>query len=205
VYEDSPNAAALLAALEEAAAANRAKVVAKASSARMSDAITAIQAGNPQAILIVTGGSAAAGFIEQYRAGGGAAQLFAQSGADVEQLSKRLGEEQMQGIAIMQVTPSPYLIRTRLAKEFSDAAAAAKDLEVPVSYTMMEGFIACKVIVEAVRRQGARVSREGMTAALESMSSYDLGGYAISYKPGMRSGSRLVELSIISASGKIRQ
>jgi ABC-type branched-subunit amino acid transport system substrate-binding protein len=153
----------------------------------------------------VTSGSAAAGFIEQYRGGGGTAQLFAQSGADVEQLSKRLGEEQMQGIAIMQVTPSPYLIRTRLAKEFSDAAAASKDLEVPVSYTMMEGFIACKVIVEAVRRTGPRVSRDGITAALDAMSSYDLGGYVIGYQPGMRSGSRLVELSIISSSGKIRQ
>jgi ABC-type branched-subunit amino acid transport system substrate-binding protein len=208
IYEDSPNAAALLAALEEAAAASRAKVVAKASSARMADAVTAMQAATPQAILIVTSGAVAAGFIEQYRGAGGAAQLFAQSGADVEQLSKRLGEEQMQGIAIMQVTPSPYLIRTRLAKEFSDAAAAAaaaNGLEVPVSYTMMEGFIACKVIVEAVRRQGARPSREGMTAALDSMSGYDMGGYAISYKPGMRSGSRLVELSIISAGGKIRQ
>jgi hypothetical protein len=37
------------------------------------------------------------------------------------------------------------------------------------------------------------------------MSSYDLGGYVIGYQPGMRSGSRLVELSIISSSGKIRQ
>jgi branched-chain amino acid transport system substrate-binding protein len=205
VYEDSPNAAALLATLEEAAARNQAKVVAKASSARMAEAITTMQTAAPQAILIVTSGAATAGFIEQYRGGGGGAQLFAQSGADIEQLSKRLGEEQMQGVAIMQVTPSPYLIRTRLAKEFTDAVSATKGLEVPVSYTMMEGFIACKVIVEAVRRQGARVSREGMTSALASMSSYDLGGYLIGYKPGMRSGSRLVELSIISSDGKIRQ
>jgi ABC-type branched-subunit amino acid transport system substrate-binding protein len=171
----------------------------------MAEAITAMQTANPQAILIVSSGAATAAFIEQYRGGGGVAQLFAQSGADIEQLAKRLGEEQMQGVAIMQVTPSPYLIRTRLAKEFTDAVAAAKGLEVPVSYTMMEGFIAGKVIVEAVRRQGARISREGMTSALASMSSYDLGGYVIGYKPGMHSGSRLVELSIISSGGKIRQ
>jgi branched-chain amino acid transport system substrate-binding protein len=205
VYEDSPNTAALVAALEEAAAHSRAQVVAKASSARMAEAISAMHSASPQAILIVTSGSATAGFIEQYRGAGGTAQLFAQSGADIEQLSKRLGEEQMQGVAIMQVTPSPYLIRTRLAKEFTDAVAAAKGLDVPVSYTMMEGFIACKVIVEAVRRQGARVSREGMASALASMSSFDLGGYVIGYSPGMHSGSRLVELSIISAGGKIRQ
>ena len=70
---------------------------------------------------------------------------------------------------------------------------------------MMEGFIACKVIVEAVRRQGARVARDKMAAALESMTDYDTGGYLINFKPGSRSGSRMVELSIITAAGKIRQ
>ena len=205
VYEASPNAAALLDVLEEAATRNNAKVVTKVSSARLADAIAAMQAESPQAILIVTSGAAAASFIEQYRGAGGTAQLFAHSGADIEQLSKRLGEEQMQGVAIMQVTPSPYQIRSRLAKELTDAVAAASGPAVPVSYTMMEGFIACKVIVEAVRRQGARVSREAMASALDSMSGYDLGGYVIGYRPDRRSGSRLVELSIITADGKIRQ
>ncbi|MDB5945183.1 MAG: transporter substrate-binding protein, partial [Ramlibacter sp.] len=140
VYEESPNAPALLAAMEEAAAQAKAQVVAKASSARMGEAIATMQTGNPQAILIVAGGAATAGFIEQYRGAGRNGQLFAQSGADIEQLSKRLGDEQMQGVAIVQVTPSPYQIRTRLAKEFTDAISAANGVEVPVSYTMMEGF-----------------------------------------------------------------
>ena len=70
---------------------------------------------------------------------------------------------------------------------------------------MMEGFIAAKVIVEAVRRQGARPTREGMAATLDAMDSYDLGGYVVGFKPGMRNGSKFVELSIISGAGKIRQ
>lgn len=205
VYEPSPNAAALVEVLQEAATRNNSKVVVKVSSAKLADAITAVQAESPQAVLIVTSGTAAASFIEQYRSAGGAAQLFAHSGADIEQLSKRLGEEQMKGVAIMQVTPTPYQIRSRLSKELADAVAAAKGPEIPISYAMMEGFIACRVIVEAVRRQGARVSREGMAAALDAMSGYDLGGYLIGYQPQKRSGSRLVELSIITADGKIRQ
>jgi branched-chain amino acid transport system substrate-binding protein len=154
---------------------------------------------------MVSSGAAAAGFIEQYRGAGGGAQLFAHSGADIEQLSKRLAEEQMQGVAIAQVTPSPYKVATRLTKEFADLVAKTPNLEVPVSYAMMEGYIAGKVIVEAVRRQGARPTREGMVPALDSMNSFDLGGYVVSFKPGQRSGSRFVELSIISGTGKIRQ
>lgn len=40
---------------------------------------------------------------------------------------------------------------------------------------------------------------------LDAMDSYDLGGYAAGFKPGIRSGPKFVELSIISGTGKIRQ
>jgi len=209
-YEDGPGAPALIAAAEEAAAKSKATVASKASyasgTATVTPAVDAFLKSKPQAILMVSSGAAAAGFIEQYRAAGGAAQLFAHSGADIEQLSKRLSEEQMQGVAIAQVTPSPYKISGRLAKEFSDLTTARNaNLEVPVSYSMMEGFITGKVIVEAVRRQGARPTREGIAGAMESIDRLDLGGYMVGFKPGVRTGSRFVELSIISGSGKIRQ
>lgn len=208
-YEDGPGAAAVLAAAEAAAAKAKGRIQTKVSypagTAKVTEAVDAFVKSPPQAILMVSSGAAAAGFIEQYRAAGGAAQLFAHSGADIEQLSKRLAEEQMQGVAIAQVTPSPYKISGRLAKEFSDLVAKTPNLEVPVSYAMMEGFITAKVIVEAVRRMGARPTREGVVAALDGMDNVDLGGYVVGFKPGMRSGSKFVELSIISGSGKIRQ
>jgi len=208
-YEAGPGAPALLATADESAKKARATIISKISyppgTAQVSPAIDAFLKAAPQAILMVASGAAAAGFIEQYKAAGGTAQLFAHSGADIEQLSKRLAEEQMQGVAIAQVTPSPYKISSRLAKEFSDIVAKTPNLEVPVSYAMMEGYIAAKVIVEAVRRQGARPSREGTIAALDAMDDYNMGGYVVGFKPGMRSGSKFVELSIISGSGKIRQ
>ena len=208
-YEEGPGAPALLAAADAAAKKANATIVAKGSypagSARVTPAVDAIAKATPQAILMMSTGAAAAGFIEQYRAGGGTAQLFTHSGADIEQMAKRLSEEQMQGVAITQVTPSPYKVTTRLTKEFNDLVAKAGTLEVPVSYSMMEGYIAARVIGEAVRRQGARPSREGTLAALDAMDSFPMGGYAVSFKPNQHNGSRFVELSIISASGKIRQ
>jgi ABC-type branched-subunit amino acid transport system substrate-binding protein len=207
-YEEGPGSAALLAAADEAAKKANATIMAKASypagTARVTPAVEAFTKLAPQAIIMVSSGAAAAGFIENYRTAGGAAQLFAHSGADIEQLASRLAEEHMQGVAIAQVTPSPYKIGSRLSKEFTDAIAKDKP-EVPVSYAMMEGYIAAKVIVEAVRRQGAKPTREGMAAALDSMDDFNMGGYTISFKPGMRSGSKYVELSIITSSGKIRQ
>ncbi|MDB5915054.1 MAG: putative type branched chain amino acid transport system, periplasmic component [Ramlibacter sp.] len=207
LYEEGPASQALLDAAEEAAAKARATIVQKASypagTAKVTPAVDVFLKNPPQAILIISSGAAAAGFIEQYRSGGGAAQLFAHSGADIEQLSKRLSDEQMKGVAIAQVTPSPYKISSKLAKEFADLVARTPP-DTPVSYAMMEGYIAAKVIVEAVRRQGARPAREAFAPTLDAMD-YDLGGYLISFRPNQRHGSRFVELSIISGNGRIRQ
>jgi branched-chain amino acid transport system substrate-binding protein len=209
LYEDGPGAPALVAAAEEAARTNKGTIVAKASyatgTANLDAAVRTFGAARPQAIIMVATGAAAAAFIEGYRAEGGKAQLFAHSGADVEQMSKRLADEQLEGVAIAQVTPSPYKISSRITKEFLDTVGRSDKLEVPVSYAMMEGFIDGKVIVEAVRRQHGRPTREGTVAALDAMDNFNLGGYVVGFRPGMHSGSRFVELSIITGSGKIRQ
>lgn len=209
LHEDSVNAAALNAAVEDITKRTGATIVARATypagTTRVSPAIESFLKTPPQAIIMLATGSAAAGFIEQYRIAGGAAQLFAQSNADIEQLAQRLGEETMKGTSIAQVTPSPYKVSGLLSREFADAVAKAGKLEVPPSYAMMEGYIAGKVIVEAARRMGAKASREGFVAALDTIDNYDMGGYRVGYKPGQRGGSKFVEMSIVTGAGKIRQ
>jgi ABC-type branched-subunit amino acid transport system substrate-binding protein len=209
-YPDGPGAEALLAAMEEVMKTRGTRLTAKATYAQGTNKVpnavvdTFIGAA-PQAIIVVASGSAAAAFIEKYRLDGGTAQLFAQSGADIEQISQRLGEDHLKGLSITQVTPSPYKISGRLTKEFSEAVAATPNLEVPASYAMMEGYIAGAVIVEAARRMGPKPSREGFVKALDSIDNLDLGGYRVGFKPGMRSGSKFVELTIITAAGRVRQ
>lgn len=199
---------AVVAAADEAAGRAKSAFVIRASYAPDSKStaplVSAFLKTPPQAIIMVANGAVTAAFIERYRMEGGAAQLFAYSGADIEQLSQRLGEEQMKGVVISQVTPNPYKTSSRLTREFAEAAKAQK-LEVPVSYMMMEGYIAGRVIIEATRRQGRAPTREALTATLNAMNDYDLGGYAVGFRPGARAGSKYVELSIISSDGKIQQ
>lgn len=208
LYEEGPNAAALLDSVDEVARRTGAQFLAKASypvgTTGADKAVSAMISARPQAVLMVATGAAAASFIEQYRAAGGTAQLFSHSGADVEQMSKRLSDEQLQGVVIAQVTPNPYKVSSRLTKEFADTLAKSEKPDVAVSYAMMEGYIAASVIVEAARRMGARPSREGFVQALDSIGMLDLGGYSIGFKPNMRSGSKFVEMTIVTA-GKIRQ
>ncbi|GAB2585236.1 hypothetical protein GCM10027034_17090 [Ramlibacter solisilvae] len=209
LYEAGPGSVNLVLAADEAAKKSKAQLVAHASypsgTTTVTPAVDQFVKAQPQAILLVATGAAAAGFVELYRAAGGTGQIFTHSGADVEQMAKRLSDEQLQGVAIAQVTPSPYKISSKIAKELKDVLAGSDKPDVPVSYAMIEGFIAGKVIVEAVRRQGRAPTREGIAAALDSMDNFDVGGYAVGYKSGSRTGSKYVELSIVSGAGKIRQ
>lgn len=199
---------AVVAAADEAAGRAKAAFVIRTSYAPDSRSagtlVAAFLKTPPQAIIMVANGATTAAFIERYRMEGGAAQLFAYSGADIEQLSQRLGEEQMKGVVISQVTPNPYKNNSRLAREFAEITKANK-LDMPISYVMMEGYIAGRVIIEAARRQGRAPTREAMTAALNAMNDYDLGGYVVGFRPGARAGSKYVELSIISSEGRIQQ
>jgi branched-chain amino acid transport system substrate-binding protein len=201
--------AEVIATMEAAVKQSGGKIIAKGSYPSGSTSVrkvveefTSIQ---PQAIVLIASGAASAAFIEQYKSGGGTAQVFAHSGADIEQLSKRLAEEHTQGIAIAQVTPNPYKISARLTKEFQDAIAKAGSLEAPVSYAMLEGYIAARVIVEAVRRMGTKPDRDQFPRVLETIDGFDMGGYLITYRPGAHVGSRFVELSIVNSTGRIRQ
>lgn len=209
VYEQGPGGVALMASASEAAQRAKAQIIGMAGypagTTNVQQAVQAMQKAQPQAIMLIGPGAGAAAFIEQYRGAGGGAQLFANSTIDMEQLAAKLNDQQMMGVSIVQVVPSPFKMSTRIAKEFSDAVAKAGKTEVPPSYAMLEGYIAGKVITEAVNRQGKNPTREGTLKALDGMHFYEMGGYSVSYRPDIHAGSRFVELTILGGKGKVRQ
>lgn len=209
VYEQGPGAVQLMTSAGEAAQKAKGTVVGMAGypagTTNVQQAVQGMIKVQPQAIMMIASGAAAAAFIDQYRKAGGTAQLFANDGVDMEQLGAKLDDAQMHGVSIAQAVPSPYKMQSRISKEFADVVAKAGALEVPVSYAMMEGFIAGKVVVEAIRRQGKSPTREGTIDALGKMAYYDMGGYTVAYSPEIRAGSKFVELTILGGKGKVRQ
>ena len=209
VFEERPDAQALTEQITKSVASSGAKLVTTAviqGKNGFDKAVQAVTASktSPQAILVVASSAATAAFVESYRLDGGTAQVYATAEADIEQLAKRLPVEYMNGLSIAQVVPSPYKVSGKLNKEFRDAVAqAGKSIDVPVSFSMMEGYVNAKVITEALRRSQP-VTPEKVSAALRSLDTYDLGGYWVSFKPG-QIGSKYVDLSIVSASGRVKQ
>jgi branched-chain amino acid transport system substrate-binding protein len=58
------------------------------------------------------------------------------------------------------------------------------------------------VLAEGIRRAGTNLSRESLLKALDAMSSYDVGGYTVSFSPTNHNGSKFVELTAISKGGR---
>ena len=153
-----------------------------------------------QAVMIIGTGPAVAAGIRAIKAAGSKPQFVTLSNNASGGFIQLLGPD-APGVIVSQVLPKSLnvpLVReaTRLAK-----AHAIDDL----SPAMLEGFASAKVLVEALRRSGAKPTRERIQTALEGMQKFDLGGMEINYSPTSHTGLDFADLSIIGPTGKFRR
>ncbi|MHB8949635.1 MAG: ABC transporter substrate-binding protein [Rhodoferax sp.] len=155
---------------------------------------------DPQAVVMIGSGTAVVSAVQAVKAAGSGAQIVTLSNNASSGFAKLLGE-QARGMIVSQVLPQSF--RYALVKEATQLANAQniKDL----SPAMLEGFASAKVLVEGLRRSGAKPTRERLQAALEDMQGFDMGGLVISYSPTDHTGLDFADLSIISADGKFRR
>jgi branched-chain amino acid transport system substrate-binding protein len=178
---------------------------------KVEGAVAQIKKADPQGIILVSNTAPSAEFVKQAKAAGMGAQMMAISVTDGVDVAKRIGKDKAIGLGISQVLPNPYKRTLPIVGELnrlyekSDKKVPLSKTEVPLSYTVMEGFLNAKVLVEGLRRAGPKPTREKLVSALETMTNYDAGGFTVSFGKGVRSGSRYVELSVVNAAGGVSQ
>lgn len=167
----------------------------------VSEAVKAIGVADPQAVVMISTYKPTAAFVKQMRQSGRLPQFFALSVVGYKALQAELGNEAA-GIAICQVVPYPWSGSTPLVREFE---LVPKDLQpkAGITYTTFEGFIAAKVMVEALRRAGPQPTRDKLQAAFEGMRAYDAGGFMVGYSATEKLGSRFAEVTIVGNSGRL--
>jgi len=124
--------------------------------------------------------------------------LAVNSGA--QQMVRLLGGDAA-GLIFTQVVPFPWFDATPIVREYRDALKIHAPQTEP-SFSSLEGFINAKVLVEALRRAGRKLTREGLITALESMRGYDVGGLTVSYAAGSHQGSRFVDVVVVGSNGR---
>ena len=133
-----------------------------------------------QAVLFFGSGQVVIDGIKALRAKGSKAQVLTLSNNASSGFVKQLGDN-AHGTVISQIFPSERAVQLAFVKEGLDLARA-KGLP-GLTPAMMEGMAAARVLVEALQRAGPRPTREGVTAALNGMSSLDIGGLKVSFSP----------------------
>jgi ABC-type branched-subunit amino acid transport system substrate-binding protein len=159
-------------------------------------AVKDIAKGSPDVVILTTLFKASADFIKLARKSGLYAQMASNSFPGASPLAKELGNEGS-GVIVATVVP-PY---NQAALPIVAEYRAAMDKQFgnkEYSFTSLESYIGAKIMVEGMRRAGAKLTRESFMRGLDGMTSYDVGGYFVKFSPTNHNGSSFVELAVIT-------
>lgn len=105
------------------------------------------------------------------------------------------------GITVTQIVPFPNNSGIAIVREYQQAAQAAGEKE--FTHLALEGFLNAKVMAEGLKRAGKNLTRASFTSAMEGLKGFNAGGIELNFSHGAASGSRLVDLTMISAQGRL--
>lgn len=154
----------------------------------------------PESVLVISDASGAAGAIRDLRAKGFRGPIYGFSTTGESLLAEQLGAAGA-GVVVARVTPKSDNAKSVLVRELQADAAAAK---LKSNVYMLEGYIAAWTFTEALRKAGKDPTRAKLRKALDTMQDLNLGGFRLHFD-GDRVGSKLVELSLIDGTGRVRE
>jgi branched-chain amino acid transport system substrate-binding protein len=166
-------------------------------------AVKTILAGKPEAIVQISAYKSCAAFIREARKAGYVGTFYNVSFVGTRALADELGAD-ARGVVVSQVMPYPFSPATPLSNEYLGAGKAADDKFEP-NYSSMEGYVAAKTLVEALKRISGPITQDTMIAGLEALREHNLGGFFVDFASHKRMGSRFVDLTILTADGKVRR
>lgn len=154
----------------------------------------------PDVVIATTLYKTTGDFIKGAKKAGSSAQFASTSFVGASALATELGD-QGTGVVVAQVVPPYSRASIQIVREYQ--AAIEKSLgKKDYSFTSLESYIAAKVLVEGIRRAGANPTRESLMKALDGMQNFNVGGFVVDFTPTNHNGSRFVELTAISKSGR---
>ena len=164
-------------------------------------AVAKILPKRPAAVLQISAYASSAAYIKEMRKAGYTGQFYNVSFVGSQALADALGKDG-EGVVISQVVPFPWSSSSPVVGEYARLMdkAGVKD----VNFSSLEGFIAAKVFVEGLKRAGKDLTRAKLVKALESINNknYNGGGFDINFSASNHSGSKFVDMTMITKDKK---
>ena len=193
-------------ALAEQKLAPVASATVERNSVDVAAAVKTLVAAAPDAVVQVCTYASSAAFVRAARKAGYGGTFYNVSFVGAQALADALGKEGA-GVVVSQVVPSPYQSAHPLAREFLAAIKQGGD-KVKPNYSSLEGYLAARVFTEGLRRAaqdaGKAPSREALVAGLEAVGTQTLSGFQVAFAPNNHTGSRFVEMSMLTGDGRVR-
>jgi len=170
---------------------------------KVTKAVQDIVAKKPDAVVQISAYRSCAAFIREARRAGYGGTFYNVSFVGTQALADELGKDG-RGVMISQVMPFPFSTATPIAREYIAAVKRAGGNAKP-NYSSMEGYVAAKVLSEGIKRAGRNPSRDALVNGLESIQDADFGGFNVNFGPKQHVASHFVDLSMLTADGKVRR
>ncbi len=203
IYMDNPFGAGLNTALADAAKVGGLSVTSlkiDVSGANAAAVAAQATAGQPQAIFLASLSAVAAQTFAELKKAGYRGSMYGFSPLDTTVFTKLVGGE-AKGLGISQVFPIPNGVRLKVVSEYvNDVKTLGRGAP---SFYGIEAYVEAKVLVEGLRRAGAKPTPAALVKSLESMKEYDVGGFYVSYTPETRTGSTFVEITVVNSQGEV--
>ena len=165
--------------------------------------ITQLMAGKPDLVIFISNAPPIVQIITGMRERGYHGQFATSSfaGSRIVQDLKNLAP----GLIMIQVLPQPHKNALTFHREFhADLKRLPEAAKAIANYTVLEGYIAGRTLIEGLRRAGKDTTREKLATTLTGMAEVDFSGYRIRYARGSHEGSRFVDLGVVADNGQLR-
>jgi branched-chain amino acid transport system substrate-binding protein len=168
----------------------------------VANSVDKVLANRPESVLVIGDANTAATVVRDLRAKAFRGPIYGFSNTGESLLAEELGPAGA-GVVVVRVVPKSDTAKVPVVRELM-ADAQAANLGKPNVY-MLEGYIAARVLTEALRRMKAEApTRARLRKSLESMEDVSVGGFRVHFA-NERVASKVVELSLIDSQGKVRE
>jgi ABC-type branched-subunit amino acid transport system substrate-binding protein len=165
--------------------------------------INQLMAGKPDLVIFISNAPPIAKIVAGMRERGYHGQFATSSFAGsrvVEDL-----KQHARGLIMIQVLPQPHRNALNFHRDFhADLKRLPEAAKAKANYTVLEGYIAGRTLIEGLKRGGRDVTREKLATALTGIGELDFSGYRVRYSRGNHEGSRFVELGVVGDDGQLK-
>jgi len=204
-YQDNPFGKSGLTYFDEAVKALNLTVTARVPVApvaeKLQDVAQQLQASGAQTYVMLLVRNSAASLVRDVRAQGDKTPMYGLSYVPVEAIARKVPLDSAVGIGLAQILPDATSRRTLLTRTFNDDLRKYVPSARP-SNPHLTGYVAARIVVEAIRRSGPSPTPEKVGTALKQLH-VDLGGFTEDFTDGDNVGSQWVDIGVFDAQGRL--